>query len=152
PTTESWGIVSSTARIGTLKVTTHGNDVEVDFRIDDNGRGQVAKEKITLGTDGSVRRRDIEGHGDSGPPVKEPFWVEAGTAHWKAFDDEGEADAKDALYVDRGGSAWGMVHLVKVLLASKNYTHSILPSGTARLEKLHDVELGPKGATEKLTA
>jgi hypothetical protein len=152
PTTESWGFVSSTARIGTLKVVTHGNQIDVDFAIDDNGRGPKAKEKIVLNDNGAVVRRDIEGHNDTGAPVKESFWVENGKARWKSLDDEGAADAKDALYLDRGGSPWGLVHLVKVLLASKDFTHAVLPSGTAHLEKLHEVELGPKGATEKLTA
>ncbi len=152
PVTERWGVASSTAEIGTLEVVTHGNQADVDFRIDDNGRGPKIKEKLVFDARGQLIRRDIEGTGEVGAPVKESFSIENGRAKWVSLDDRGEADGKDAFYLDRGGSPWTMVQLVKVLLQSKDHTHALLPSGTARLEKLREVEVGPKGATEKLTA
>lgn len=152
PTVDSYGVVSSTAQIGTLKVTRHGNEAEVDFRIDDNGRGPKIKEKLKFDDKGTLIRRDIEGKGEAGAPVKESYWVENGKAKWETLDDRGEADAKDAFYLDRGGSPWTLEPLVTLLLQSKDYTHAVLPAGTARLEKIREVELGPKGATEKLTA
>jgi imidazolonepropionase-like amidohydrolase len=152
PVTDSYGIVSSTAQIGSMKVTRHGNEAEVDFRIDDNGRGPKIKEKLKFDDKGQLIRRDIEGKGEAGAPVKESFSIENGKAKWESLDDRGEADAKDAVYLDRGGSTWTLAYLTQVLLESKDYTHPLLPAGTARLEKIREVDLGPKGATEKLTA
>src|SRR5438105_3596838 len=106
PVTDSYGVVSSTAQIGTLKVSSHGNEAEIDFRIDDNGRGPKIKEKLKFDDKGQLVRREIEGKGETGAPIKETFSIENGKARWETLDDRGEADAKDALYLDHGGSPW----------------------------------------------
>lgn len=68
--------------------------------------------------------------------MKESFTVENGRAHWKSLDDEGEAPAGKALYVDNRGSPWRTLHFLRMLLASKDLRRDALPSGTLRLQRL----------------
>jgi hypothetical protein len=142
-TTERLALVTDNGRIGTLVVTTEGRAVDVDWRVDNNGRGPKIREHIVLGPNGLPTSRTIEGTATFGAPVKESFTVEGGRARWTSLDDEGEAPAGDALYVDNRGSPWTLMHFVPVLLGSKGMTRAALPSGTLRLQKLRPVTIGP---------
>src|SRR5215831_6510713 len=95
-TTERMALVTSTGRIGSLTVTSEGRTVDVDWRVDDNGRGSKIREHIVLGANGLPISRNIEGTSTFGAPVKETFTVEAGRARWTSIDDQGEAPAGDA--------------------------------------------------------
>jgi hypothetical protein len=147
---DRFAFVTSTGRIGTLAVTTQGRTVEVDWRVDNNGRGPKIHEQIVLGPNGLPTSRVIEGTSTFGAPVKESFTVEGGRARWTSLDDQGEAPAGDALYVDNRGSPWSVLHDVRVLLGSKGLTRAALPSGKLRLQKLREVTLGP--SRERLQA
>ena len=152
PVAETWGLATSAGRIGTLKAVTQGRAVTVDWRVDDNGRGPKVTEAITLDARGLVQRRDIQGRGDSGAPVKESFWLEGQKARWQSLGDRGEAPAAGALYLDAGGSPWGLVHAFKVLLATRGLSRPALPSGSLRLQRLREAPVGAPGRAERLTA
>src|ERR1700748_1151293 len=81
-TTERMALVTANGRIGTLAVTTQGSAIDVDWRVDDNGRGPKIKEHIVLGKNGLPTSRTIEGTSTFGAPVKESFTVEGGRARW----------------------------------------------------------------------
>ena len=149
-TVERYALVTSTGRIGTLVVTTEGRAVDVDWRVDDNGRGSKIREHIVLGPKGLPTSRVIEGTSTYGAPVKETFSVADGRARWTSIDDQGEAPAGDALYIDNRGSPWSYLHFVRVLLGSKGLTRPALPSGTLRLQKLREVTIG--SSKEKVQA
>ena len=149
-TTERMALVTSNGRTGTLTVTTEGRTVDVDWRVDDNGRGSKIREHIVLGANGLPISRSIEGTSTFGAPVKESFTVEAGRARWTSIDDQGDAPAGDALYVDNRGSPWTVLHFVKAMLGSKRLTRAAFPSGTLRLQKLREVTVGP--SKERLQA
>ena len=83
-------LISSAGPIGTLAVTTNANVVDVDWRVDDNGRGPKIKKHIELGKDRLPAKWELEGKGWVGAPVKESFWLEGGKAKWKSLDDESE--------------------------------------------------------------
>ena len=142
--TERMALVTSTGRTGTLVVSTEGNTVDVDWRVDENGRGSKIREHIVLGANGLPTSRIIEGTSTFGAPVKESFTVEGGRARWTSIDDHGEAPAGDALYVDNRGSPWTVLHFVRVMLGSKRLSRAALPSGTLRLQKLREVTIGPE--------
>jgi hypothetical protein len=105
-TTERMALVTANGRTGTLVVTTEGRTVDVDWRVDDNGRGPKIREHIVFGPSGLPTSRIIEGTSTFGAPVKESFTVEGGRARWTSLDDQGEAAAGEALYVDNRGSPW----------------------------------------------
>ncbi len=140
----AYALLTSNGRIGTLKVTTEGTAVDVDWRVDDNGRGPKIREHIVLGPAGLPLLREISGTGEIGAPVKETFSVEKGRARWTSLDDSGEAEAGTAIYLDNRGSPWSLAHELRVLLGTKGSTRPALPAGTVRLEKLRTVTVGAK--------
>jgi hypothetical protein len=140
--TRKYVVLANGEQVGTFDVSTAGKKVEIDWRIDNNGRGPKIKEHIELGPSGIPVRWDIEGTGPIGAPVKESFSVENGTARWKTLDDEGESNAqKSPVYVPNNGSPWSLGLDLRVLLASPDRRKSALPAGELRAEKIRQVIL-----------
>lgn len=151
-TTSKYSLVTAAGPIGTLTVEEKGGVVSNVWHVDDNGRGAKLKERVELEKDGRPKKWSIEGKAWVGAPVKEDFTVEGGKAKWVTLDDQGEAEAKDGFYWANNGTPWATGALLKVLIASKGNTRALLPSGTARAEKLREVELGSPRAKDKVTA
>jgi imidazolonepropionase-like amidohydrolase len=147
-----WVLVTSAGPIGTLSSEEKAGVITNMWTVDDNGRGAKVKETVQVEKDGRPKKWSIEGTGWVGAPVKEDFTVEGGKAKWVSLDDQGEADAKDGFYWANNGTPWAAGALLKVLMASKGNTRALLPNGTARAEKLRDVELGGPKAKDKVTA
>ncbi|MGZ3479590.1 MAG: amidohydrolase family protein [Myxococcaceae bacterium] len=143
-TVDTYALLTANGRRGTMTVTTQGAAIDVDWRVDNNGRGPKIREHIVMGSAGLPVLREISGTGESGAPVKERFSVEKGRARWTSLDDAGEAEAGAAIYLDNRGSPWSLVHELRVLLATKGLTRSALPAGTLRLEKIRTVTVGTK--------
>jgi imidazolonepropionase-like amidohydrolase len=138
---DSYALLTSTGRIGTMKVTTEGKVVDVDWRVDNNGRGPKIREHIVLGASGLPVRREIEGTATFGAPVKESFVVEGGRARWKSLDDAGEAAAGNAIYLDNRGSPWSSIQQFNVLSRAPNHARDALPGGRVRLQKLRRAQV-----------
>lgn len=149
---EKYVLISPAGPIGTLTIEQKAGVVSNTWNVDDNGRGSKLVERAVLEKDGRPRTWELEGKGWFGAPVKERFAIEGGKAQWISLDDHGEADGKDALYLVNNGTPYSLAVYLKVLLASKGLTHAVLPSGTLRLEKLREVEVGAGKTKEKLTA
>ncbi|HSP19983.1 MAG TPA: amidohydrolase family protein [Myxococcaceae bacterium] len=141
---DTYALLTANGRTGTLKVTTQGTAIDVDWRVDDNGRGPKIREHIVMGAAGLPVLREISGLSGDLAPVKESFSVEKGRARWTSLDDSGEAPAGAAIYLDNRGSPWSQIHQLRVLLATKGGTRPALPGGTVRLEKIRTVTLGSK--------
>jgi imidazolonepropionase-like amidohydrolase len=149
--TQHLTLVTPAGPVGFLSIERRpGGVVETEWHVDDNGRGSKLKERIELGPDGLPRRWEIGGKGWFGAPVRESFTVKGGKATWVSLDDHGVADAKDALYVPSATTPWLQQLCLKTLLGSPEARHAVLPSGSVRLEKLRDVEVGKE--KDRLTA
>ncbi len=94
----------------------------------------------------------VEGNSTYGSPVKETFSVTGDRAQWTTLDGAGEAVGKDPLYVPNHGSAWVDDILLKALLAAKDHQRAILPSGTLRMETIHELTIGAGATRERVTA
>ena len=141
--TRNYAVVSNGERVGKLAVVTSGNSVQIDWRIDDNGRGPKMKERIELGPSGVPVRWDIEGVGWVGAPVKETYWFENGTARWKTLDDEGRATAdRPPLYLPNNASPWALGIDLHVLFGAPAHRRDALPSGEIRAEQIRAVTIG----------
>ena len=85
--------------------------MDVDWRVDDNGRGPKIREHIVLGAErasgppGDRRDVDLRRPGE-GVVQRRGRSAPAG----RQLDDPGEAPAGDALYVDNRGSPWSLAH------------------------------------------
>jgi len=151
--TRKYVVLSNGERVGTLNAVTSGNDVEIEWRIDDNGRGPKMKEHIRLGPTGVPVGWEVEGVGWIGAPVKESFSFEKGTAHWKTLDDEGEArDESAPLYLPNNGSPWSLALDVRAALASPDRRRKVLPAGEIRAEKIRQVRIGEGENASTFTA
>lgn len=144
--------VTASGPIGTLSVDEQAGVVNTTWRVDDNGRGPRLTERVELGKDGRPTRWSIEGTGWVGAPVKEDFFTEGDKAKWVTLDDRGEADAKQGFYLANNATPWGEAALLRVLMAAKGHTSALLPAGTARAEKLRDVDLGAPRGKDVVTA
>jgi len=145
-------VVTSSGPIATLTVTQNGNQLDDVWRADDNGRGSKLDEHIQLGPGGLPVSWDVAGKGWYGAPVKEHFAVEGGKARWTSLDGSGEADAKDALYLANDSTPYATQIYLQVLLAAKDHRHAVVPGGTLRAERLHDVTIGSGKTKEVVTA
>src|SRR5438132_1452295 len=151
--TRKYVVLANGERIGTLHAVTSGNSVDIDWRIDDNGRGPKMKERIRLGPTGVPAGWEVEGVGWIGAPVKESFSFESGTAHWKTLDDEGEAgDEKAPLYLPNNGSPWSLALDVRAAIASPDHRRKVLPAGEIRAEKIRQVRIGEGENASTFTA
>jgi hypothetical protein len=139
---ERYVVIAIGQEIGELRVKTTGAQVDIDFRVDDNGRGPKHKESIKLDAAGLPIHWQIEGTGWFGAPVKETFEYVSGRARWKSLDDAGDASTKAPLYLPNNSSPWTLGLLLRTLQASPGQRRSVLPGGELRLEKIRDIKIG----------
>ena len=118
-----------------------------------NLRGQVFEQDaaVTTGADGMPAKIIIRGYtpnGDAG----ESFAVTDGTASWTSQIDKGSASYKrPAFYASQGGPVAINGWLVEALLASPDHSLSLLPGGSAHVEKLTTAEVGEGASKQTVT-
>ncbi|MFL5263696.1 MAG: hypothetical protein ACJ79L_14930, partial [Anaeromyxobacteraceae bacterium] len=143
PAPERFTVVANGEKIGFVHATRRGSDVEVDFQVDNNGRGPKLRERLTLGASGLPTAWRIEGKAEAGAPVQEEFSLRAGRAAWKSLDDAGEAAASaPAVYVPKDASPWALGLTARAALAAPGGVLAMWPSGEVRATRLRDVTLG----------
>jgi imidazolonepropionase-like amidohydrolase len=136
-------VIASGRNIGGITATTTGNRVDVEYVIDDNGRGPRIRERLVLGADGLPRRWEIAGTAWFGSPVKETFQIRGGTARWKSTNDSGEAPATPGtMYLANDASPWITGLLIREALRRPERTLPVLPGGKLSVEKVRDVTAG----------
>lgn len=150
---ERFSIVSNGESVGYLVGTTEGDRVEVEYHVDNNGRGPKHREAIRLDDDGLPRAWSIEGTSLMGGPVAESFAWEDGRARWESQADRGEREpAAPALYVVNDGSPWAVGLYARALLRTPEHRLDALPGGSLQLEELQAYDAaGADGATVPVT-
>jgi len=152
PIVERYALIASGKRIGTMTVSTGGARVDVDWRVDDNGRGAKLREKVELGPDGVPRRWTIEGTSEAGAPVRETFELRGTRATWTSLDDSGDMEVKGApLYLPNNSSPWNLGLMLRLLLAAPGGRLPVLPAGEAVVTRVRGVRIGPESAGVEAT-
>lgn len=153
PVTERFSIVSNGETVGYLVGVTRGDRIEVDYHVDNNGRGPKHKETIRLGEGGLPLSWSIEGTSLMGGPVAESYAWQDGRARWRSQADHGErASATPALYVVNDGSPWAVGVYARALLQAPEHRLDALPGGRLALERLQAYDAaGADGATVPAT-
>ncbi len=129
--------------VGEAAISTHGDRVEIDYRVSNNGRGPKVKEEVTLGPDGLPVEWTVRGTSTFGSEIDEAFAWRDGIATWRSQADEGRVRAASApLYVVNDGSPWALELYVRKLLEDPDRRIDVLPGGALRLEALGDEVLG----------
>ncbi len=143
---EAFSVISSGEKIGALVAKIDGRKVEIDWRIDDNGRGPKIRERVVLDSRGVPIARTIECKAWIGAPVKESFKFTSGVARYRTLNDSGEVLAAHApIYLDNDGSPWQTEIAARLALAAPNQTIDVAPSGKLRIAKMRDVSVGAGG-------
>lgn len=139
PVVERFAVVAGGRTIGTTVATIDGPVVEVELRVDDNGRGEKERERIELGPDGVPVRWTVEGTRNVGAPVREAFERTATAARWRSLDGEGEAPQPGpALYLPNDGSSWALGLYLRLLRQAPEGRLPVLPAGELRAERIRE--------------
>jgi imidazolonepropionase-like amidohydrolase len=140
---DSFVVLSSGEQIGTLVAVTNGRQVDVDWRIDDNGRGPKIRERVKLDERGVPIDWRIEGKAWIGAPVEESFTYRGGVARYQSLNDSGSMRAAQApFYLANDGSPWSLEPAARLALAAPNQTIEVAPSGSLTVKKVRDLKVG----------
>lgn len=141
--TERFVILANNEKIGALVVAHQDRRVEIDYRIDDNGRGPKIQESLLLDTAGVPVQWHIRGAAGIGAAVDESYRLRGSRAAWKSLNDSGSTSSEgDALYVASAASPWSYGLYLRQLLKQPNLRTGALPVGELRAEKLRDLQVG----------
>ena len=142
-TVEKFSIVQTGSVVGTISATTDGDAIDVDYAVNDNGRGPKHHESIKIGGNFIPTEWTVAGTSLMGGPVSEKYSWQAGKASWTCQADHGEVAAKKPLlYVVNDDSPWALFVYARSLLEAPDHTLPLLPSGSMRLTRVREVSVG----------
>ncbi|MTI31200.1 amidohydrolase family protein [Xanthovirga aplysinae] len=112
------------------------------FEFNDRGRGPYLEEKIHLNSEGLMDELKIKGHNYLKDSVNEKFTFDEKVAEWKSKSEKGtvSSDGK-AFYIPVNGTFGSSELLMRKLLDAKDKTISLLPSGTAKIADVKNVQI-----------
>lgn len=146
-------VIANGETIGYLRATTSGDRIEVDYHVDENGRGSKTRESVELGADGLPHAWSVKGNAWYGAPVDESFEWRGGTASWKSLNDRGSVPADvPHLYVANDASPYALGLYLKALQAAPDRTLPAWPSGSLRAERVREVQIAVDGGNKTFTA
>lgn len=151
--TDSYSIVSNGETVGHIDVTRSGRSVDLDYAVDDNGRGPKHKEHLDIDRRGIPVAWTIDGTSLMGGAVHEHEEWKDGAQSWVSQADHGEVHAAmPQLYIGDDASPWAFALYAKLLLNAPNHTLDVLPRGTLKLEPMHAVTVGTGRDARTFTA
>ncbi|WP_157217890.1 amidohydrolase family protein [Flavisphingomonas formosensis] len=149
---EELTIFSEEMPAGRVIAHTADCNAEVDFVIDQNGRGPQHIEHIVYGTGKLPIEYSIRGTSDFGGKVEEWFSSRGNAASWQSQADSGRvADARGRLYLAKDSSPYSLAVYGRALLASKSHMLATIPDGELRITELRQLRLANSGRSELIT-
>ena len=142
-------VVVTLSRKSGTSVTTVAPDGTVTVALDilENGRGPHTDATVRLAPDGTIASLEARGHHEMGTPVAEKFTREGSRAQWKSHEEDGSREVKgSAFFVPVCDLPDALGWLAKALIDAGG-SMSLLPGGTARIEKT--VETTVKAGSEE---
>jgi Amidohydrolase family len=150
---ERFLILSNGEAVGRLVATRDAHSVDIDYFVDNNGRGPKHKEHLVLGPSGLPIEWSIKGTSLMGGTVNEQLTWKDGVERWMSQADTGEMRAAaPQLYVGNDASPWALGLYAQLLSKSANHSLDVLPRGTMQLEKLRPVSIGSGAKAQHLNA
>jgi hypothetical protein len=145
---QSLVLIANGENVGHLKATADGDTYEVDYHVDNNGRGPKHHETIVLGEHALPLAWSVTGTSLMGGQVAERYQWRDGVAEWSSQADSGRRpQPRPALYITNDSSPWAMWTYAKALLAAPQHALDVLPSGRMQLELVGTLALqGQAGA------
>ncbi|WP_369976294.1 amidohydrolase family protein [Xanthomonas bundabergensis] len=141
-------LIANGETAGYLKAAANGDTYEVDYHVDNNGRGPKHHETIVLGEHALPLAWSVTGTSLMGGQVAERYRWHDGVAEWNSQADSGRsAQPHPMLYITNDSSPWAMWTYAKALLAAPGHRLDVLPSGRMQLELVGTLALpGQAGA------
>lgn len=148
PAPQSLVLIANGETVGYLKASAHGDTYEVDYHVDNNGRGPKHHETIVLGEHALPLAWTVAGTSLMGGQVAERYRWHDGVAEWSSQADRGRTpQPQPKLYVTNDSSPWAKWTYAKALLAAPGQRLDVLPNGRMQLELVGTLALpGATGA------
>jgi hypothetical protein len=151
--TERFALIAHDENVGHVYAQIDGRTVDIDYVVDDNGRGPKHKEHLVLDASGVPVEWTIHGTSLMGGAVDETLGFKDGVERWTSQADKGEVKtAKPQLYIGNDASPWALGLYVQTLLKTPGGALDVLPAGRLKLEKLHEVTVGEGARAIKVDA
>ena len=136
-------VLSNGEVVGHVIAQQDARRVNVDYMVDNNGRGPKIKESLVLDGRGYPLSWSITGSSLFGADVNESYVWEQGEARWTSQADHGSSSVETPpLYVGNDASPWSLGLYARALLEAPDETLEILPSGRLQLQEIHRTNVG----------
>lgn len=136
-------VVSNGEVVGHVIAQYDERKVNVDYRVDSNGRGPKIRENLELDSRGFPLTWSIAGSSLFGAEVDETYAWDRGQANWSSQADRGSASVETPpLYVGNDSSPWSLGLYARALLDAPEQTLEILPAGHLGIQELHRTTVG----------
>jgi hypothetical protein len=133
--TDSYVVIAAGEEVGYLHATRTGDQVEIEYDVDNNGRGPGNHQTLTLDENGIPLNWTIEGHSLFGDPVHETLTQSDGTLQWSSQSDSGSIAVNEPrLYIAADDSPWSEGMYVRAVLASGGDSLPVAPAGELTVE------------------
>ncbi|MES2033915.1 MAG: amidohydrolase family protein, partial [Pseudomonadota bacterium] len=150
--TQRFVVINNGEVVGKLVAQVRTDGADIDFAINENGRGPKAQEQIVFGRSGLPTSWTITGSSLFGNPVKESYSWADGVSRWESQADRGEVPTdRPRLYIASDASPWMLGVYVQALLKAPNRSLPVLPSGQLRLDEVRKITLDLNGRPVPLT-
>ena len=136
-------VLSNGEVVGHVIAQRDGREVNIDYLVDNNGRGPKIRERLVLDARGYPLDWAITGSSLFGADVDESYVWENGQARWSSQADQGSATVESPpLYVGNDSSPWSLGLYARALLDAPGQSLDILPAGRLSLRELHRTTVG----------
>lgn len=150
---EKFSAIANGEDVGHVWVTRNGNTVDIDYHIDENGRGPKHHETLQLGKDGVPLRWSIDGTSLMGGAVHEDMQWADGVQRWTSQADHGaEKRAAPELYIANDTNPWALALYATAALRAPGHSLDVLPTGRITVEKIRSLTFGTGKNTVKVNA
>lgn len=133
--------------VGHVAVEREGDRYQVDYHVDNNGRGPKHRLVARLDPQGLPLEIEVAGTSLMGAAVEEHYQWSEGRAEWRSQADSGEVAAPaPPLYIVNDDNPWVKGMYVRALLQAPGHELDALPAGRLKLSEVHAMEVGEGAA------
>ncbi|WP_116365352.1 amidohydrolase family protein [Parahaliea mediterranea] len=147
-----WELFQNSGVVGHVSAQRQGSTIDIDYYVDQNGRGPKHHEQVVLDGQGLPVSWQVEGTSLMGGEVSESFIYADGVARWQSQADSGERRVASPLpYIVNDSSPWSSVFFVDYLLSVAGGHSDVLPEGRVQLKRFEPVQVQHQGKPLSLT-
>ncbi|MGI4818992.1 MAG: amidohydrolase family protein [Janthinobacterium lividum] len=137
-----YDVMANGETVGWLVVDRDGQEVAIDYHVDNNGRGPKHREEVTLDADAYPVSWTIKGTSLFGAAIDESFVREGQTVRWVSQADRGEMPVSQGrLYVANDASPYSLALYANALKQAEGQAADAVPGGRISLAAVQDVAL-----------